>query len=86
MVPVVVRVLDARGRPVPASGTVTLSARRSLWDVTDIRSSAPGVQAYLDNGEATFNLIPPQASGPDLITVRSSFGEAEATADLHPGL
>ncbi|MEP3686281.1 MAG: hypothetical protein ABJN05_04195 [Sulfitobacter dubius] len=86
VVPVVVRVLDAGGRPVPASGTVTLSARRSLWDVTDIRSSTPGVQAYLDNGEATFNLIPPQASGPDLITVRSSFGEAEATLTFTPDL
>jgi len=86
VVPVVVRVLDARGRPVPASGTVTLSARRSLWDVTDIRSSAPGVQAYLDNGEATFNLIPPQASGPDLITIRSSFGEAEARLTFTPDL
>ena len=86
VVPVVVRVLDARGRPVPASGTVTLSARRSLWDVTDIRSSTPGVQAYLDNGEATFNLIPPQASGPDLITVRSSFGETEATLTFTPDL
>lgn len=86
VVPIVVRVLDAGGRPVPASGTVTLSARRSLWDVTDIRSSTPGVQAYLDNGEATYNLIPPQASGPDLITVRSSFGEAEATLTFTPDL
>ena len=49
-------------------------------------SSAPGVQAYLDNGEATFNLIPPQASGPDLITIRSSFGEAEARLTFTPDL
>lgn len=86
VVPVVVRVLDARGLPVSASGTVTLHARSALWDVTDIRPGTPGVQAYLDNGEATFGLIPPQVSGPDLITVKGPFGTAEATITFTPDL
>ncbi|MGB3244493.1 MAG: hypothetical protein WBB25_08160, partial [Sulfitobacter sp.] len=86
VVPVVVRVLDARGLPVPASGTVTLNARSALWDVTDIRPGTPGVQAYLDNGEATFGLIPPQVSGPDRITVTGPFGSAEATITFTPDL
>ncbi|SFE96609.1 conserved repeat domain-containing protein [Sulfitobacter brevis] len=86
VVPVVVRVLDARGLPVPASGTVTLRAQRSGWDVTDIRTGTPGVQAYLDNGEATFGLIPPQVSGPDRITVSGAFGSVEATITFTPDL
>jgi uncharacterized repeat protein (TIGR01451 family) len=86
VVPVVVRVLDARGLPVPASGTVTLNARRALWDVTDIRTGTPGVQAYLDNGEATFGLIPPQVSGSDRISVTGAFGSAEAAITFTPDL
>lgn len=86
VVPVVVRVLDARGLPVPASGTVTLDARRALWDVTDIRPGTPGVQAYLDNGEASFGLIPPQVSGPDRITVTGPFGSAEGAITFTPDL
>ncbi|WP_372834417.1 DUF11 domain-containing protein, partial [Puniceibacterium confluentis] len=86
VVPVVVRVLDARGLPVPASGTVTLHARSALWDVTDIRPGTPGVQAYLDNGEATFGLIPPQVAGPDRITVTGNFGTAEANITFTPDL
>lgn len=85
-VPVVVRILDARGLPVPASATVTLGADRALWDVTDIRPGTPGVQAYIDNGEATFTLIPPQVSGPDLITVTSGFAKAEARIVFTPNL
>lgn len=86
VVPVMVRVLDASGRLVPASGTVTLSARRALWEVTDIRTGTPGVQAYFDKGQGTFGLIPPQVSGPDVITVRGSFGVAEASITFTPNL
>ncbi|MGV8984783.1 MAG: hypothetical protein ACOH2H_00650 [Cypionkella sp.] len=86
VVPVVVRVVDARGLPVSASGTITLRARSANWDVTDIRPGTPGVQAYLDNGEATFGLIPPQISGPDLITVTGAFGTAEASITFTPDL
>jgi uncharacterized repeat protein (TIGR01451 family) len=86
VVPVVVRVLDVRGMPVPASGTVTLHARLGLWDVDDIRAGTPGVQAYLDNGEATFDLIPPQVSGSDLVTVTGAFGSIEATIIFTPDL
>ncbi len=86
VVPVVVRILDARGLPVPASATVTLGADRALWDVTDIRPGTPGLQAYIDNGEATFGLIPPQVSGPDLVTVTSGFARAEARVAFTPNL
>ncbi len=86
VVPVVVRFLDAAGSPVLASGTVTLRAGRSEWDVTDIRPDQPGVQAFIDNGEASFGLIAPQTTGEERIDVKSTFGTASArikfTADL----
>ena len=86
VIPVVVRVLDARGLPVPTSGTVTLSAKLALWDVTDIREGTPGVQVYLDHGEATFGLIPPQVAGTDRITISGAFGRAEETITFTPDL
>lgn len=86
IVPVVVRILDARGRPVPASAVVTLRAKRGLWDVKDIRPATPGVQVYIDNGEATFDLIPPQVSGPDTITAISGFDRADARMTFTPNL
>ena len=85
-IPVVVRILDAAGTPVEASATVTLRADAATWDVTDIRPEQPGVQAFIDNGEATFDLIPPQNSGPELIQVDSSFGNAETEIVFTPNL
>ncbi|WP_180955971.1 DUF11 domain-containing protein [Monaibacterium marinum] len=85
-IPVVVRILDGAGTPVEASATVTLRAQAGLWDVTDIRPNQPGVQAYIDNGEATFDLIPPQNTGPEVISVESSFGGAETEIVFTPNL
>ncbi len=86
VVPVVVRVLDGLGAPVQAAATVTLDARLGRWDVTDIRTDQPGLQAYIDNGEATFNLLAPQVTGTDTLTVRSGLGSASAEIRFLPDL
>lgn len=85
-IPVLVRILDARGVPAQAASVVTLEARNATWDVTDIRDDQPGVQVYLDNGEATYDLLAPQASGPETITVRSSFGSDSTRILFKPDL
>lgn len=85
-VPVVVRILDARGNPAQAASVVTLEARSGKWDVTDIRDDQPGVQAYIDNGEATFDLLAPQNAGPETVKVRSSFGSDSARILFKPDL
>ncbi|WP_435256758.1 hypothetical protein ACSBLW_11485 [Thioclava sp. FR2] len=85
-IPVVLRLLDARGNAVPASAVVTLEARRAIWDVADIRPDTPGIQAFIDNGEATFNVIAPQVSGPDRLSVRASFDAASVSVDFTPNL
>ncbi|PTQ68346.1 putative repeat protein (TIGR01451 family) [Celeribacter persicus] len=84
--PVVLRLLDAGGRLVPASAVVTLEARRAIWDVEDIRPETPGIQAFIDNGEATFDVIPPQVSGPDTLTVRAGFDSDSVTVAFTPNL
>lgn len=85
-VPVVVRVLDAAGLPVEASSMMTLKARNAVWGVTDIRPEQPGVQVYIDNGEATFDLMAPQISGPDTLSAISAMGKAEALITWMPDL
>jgi uncharacterized repeat protein (TIGR01451 family) len=85
-VPVVVRLLDGRGNPVRASAVVTLEARNARWDVTDIREDQPGVQAFIDNGEASFDLLAPQSTGPERIGVRSGFGNDSARILFKPAL
>ncbi len=84
--PVVLRLLDARGQLVPASAVVTLDARRALWDVEDIRPDTPGLQAFIDNGEATFDVISPQVSGPDTLTVRAGFDSDSVSVTFTPNL
>lgn len=86
VVPIVVRILDNDGTPVQASGTVTLGARLGKWDVTDIRPQQTGIQAFIDNGEATFGLLAPQASGAERLTVRGGFGDATAEMTFLPDL
>ncbi len=86
VVPIVVRILDKDGAPVQASGTVTLGARLGTWDVTDIRPQQTGIQAFIDNGEATFGLLAPQASGEERLTVRGGFGDAKAEMTFLPDL
>ena len=85
-IPVAIRILDASGMVVPASAVVTLQARNARWDVTDIRPETPGLQTFIDNGEAIVNLIPPQASGPETIAAISGFGKAEAKVTFTPNL
>ncbi|MBO29576.1 MAG: hypothetical protein CML61_12615 [Rhodobacteraceae bacterium] len=86
VIPVVVRLLDNRGAVAQGSAVVTLEARGSVWDVTDIREEQPGIQAYVDNGEATFGLLASQAAGPQDISARTSFDSAKARIMLIPDL
>ncbi len=85
-VPVVIRVVDEDGRRVRAPATVTLSAGRGQWDVNDIRPQEPGLQSFVDNGEATFDFIPPNLVGRETLYVTSEFGEGETEMAITPDL
>ena len=85
-VPVVIRLLDGGGLPVDGSAVVTLSSRLARWDATDIRPDQPGLQVFVDNGEAGFDLLAPQSSGMEELTARTGFAQATATVDFLPDL
>jgi len=85
-IPVIVRIVDAAGRLVRVPADVTLSAKNGSWDVRDIRDATHGLQAYIDNGEATFDFIPPDLVGSDTIGVESDFAKVEANIGFTPDL
>ena len=84
--PVVVRIVDAEGRLVRAPAEVTLSAERGQWDVRDIRDGKPGLQAFIDHGEATFDFIPPDLVGAETLRAEADFGSASAQIAVTPDL
>lgn len=84
--PVVVRVVDADGRLTGTPIEVTLDATRGHFDVSDIRDAEPGIQAYIDNGEAVFDYVPPTLAGTHRITVSSSLGSYDVEVRLTPNL
>lgn len=85
-IPVLVRIVDAEGRLVRVPSEVTLDADNGTWDVRDIRETKRGVQAYIDNGEATFDFIPPDLVGGETISVDAGFAEVEAEIGFTPDL
>lgn len=85
-IPVTVRVLDAEGLPVQAPAEITLDAERGRWDVRDIRDQKPGIQAFIDNGHATFDFIPPDLVGSTVVKATADFGQGEATILISPNL
>lgn len=62
-VPVTVRVTDAAGIPVTARMQMTLEADAGRWQEEDLNPDEPGLQAFLQNGQRTFHLIPPGVPG-----------------------
>ena len=85
-IPVLVRVVDAAGRLVRVPADVTLTADKGTWDVRDIRDATHGLQAYIDNGEATFDFIPPDLVGSETIGVEADFGSVTADIGFTPDL
>jgi len=83
-IPVTVRIVDDAGRLVRVPAEVTLSAENGTWDVRDIRDGTHGLQAYIDNGEAIFDFIPPDLVGGETITVTSDFEEAKTEIGFTP--
>ncbi len=85
-IPVVVRVVDDAGRLVRVPADVTLSAKNGSWDVRDIRDNQHGLQAYISNGEAVFDFIPPDLVGTETIRVETDFASVEAEIGFTPDL
>jgi uncharacterized repeat protein (TIGR01451 family) len=83
---VLVRIQDDNGVRVTARTPVTLEASLGRWDVTDLDPVEPGVQAFIEGGEAIFDLLPPQEPGEAEIRVSSGVIESEARLSFLPDL
>ena len=84
--PVAIRVVDAAGRRVATPIEASLETTGGYFDAADIREAEPGLQVYIDNGEAVFDYLPPALAGTQTITVRSPLGDYSAALRLVPNL
>jgi large repetitive protein len=66
-----INVVDAKGTAVSARTPVTLEANGARWQVEDIDPTEPGVQTFINGGQAQLALLPPLNPGDTLIRVSS---------------
>jgi uncharacterized repeat protein (TIGR01451 family) len=84
-IPVLVRITDAEGIPTGTSMDVTLeSANGARWGARDLRPSEPGLQVFIEGGEAIINYFPPEFPGTHTIRIRNGLGVFEANIILEP--
>jgi len=84
-IPVLMRLVDADGLPTFASMDVTLEAGpKGEWGADDIRDTEPGLQVFIDRGEALIDYYPPALAGGHTIAVRNSLGRFETEIKLLP--
>lgn len=79
-IPVLLRVVDAEGLPTGVSTDITLETQGGGdWGARDIRPSQPGLQVFVDGGEALIDYYPPSVPGTHTIRVRSGTGGGSTT-------
>jgi uncharacterized repeat protein (TIGR01451 family) len=83
---VVIRLLDGNGVAVTSRTAITLSTSAGRWGVEDLSSTEPGIQTFIDDGRAEFELMPPVEPGEALIRVVSGDVAAESKVDFMPDL
>jgi uncharacterized repeat protein (TIGR01451 family) len=66
--PVIVSLTDVNDIPVHGKYTITLKSTVGHWDVEDINDTERGIQTVIENGEAVFDLIPPNSAESGKIT------------------
>lgn len=82
----VVRLTDEKGTPVSARTPLTLETSLGTWDVEDFDPKEPGVQTFIEGGEAAFDLRPPITAGKAVIRVSSGTIESAIQLDFLPHL
>ncbi|WPB58030.1 hypothetical protein [Xylophilus sp. GOD-11R] len=72
--PIVIRVqlLDSSGLRVGARTQLTLEADRGRWIDEDLNPKEPGVQVFMEGGQAEFRILPP--AEPGTLRIRVSAG------------
>lgn len=80
------RLVDAYDVPVTARTPVTLEASLGQWQMEDLDRKEPGVQAFIEGGQAEFALRAPLDPGESSIRISSGTLQAEARIMFVPQL
>ena len=86
LVPVRLRLVDARGVPVTARTAVTLDTSAGEFDVDDLDPRAPGVQTFVEGGVADLALRAARAPGVAELRVTSGRVSAKGSVSFLPAL
>ena len=81
-----IRVVDSHGVLVTARTPVTLETNLGRWQVKDLDPTQPGIQTFIEGGESTFTLIPPDAPGDAHLRVSSGMIKQDFSLPLLPHL
>ncbi|MCC6414647.1 MAG: DUF11 domain-containing protein [Opitutaceae bacterium] len=85
-VKITVRLLDRAGTLVSARTPLTLEASLGRWQAEDLNERTPGVQVFIEGGEAVFTLLPPDAPGDGQIVISSGPIKHESQLPFLPDL
>lgn len=83
---IIVRLTDDKGVKVSARTPVTLETSLGRWDVEDLDPKEPGIQTFVEGGEALFDLIPTADPGEARLRVSSGKLKDEAQLPMLPYL
>ncbi len=86
VVSVKVKLTDDKGVPVTVRTALTLEASRGRWQVTDVNPVEPGVQVFIEGGQAEFKLQAPLDPGEDTLRVSSGILKKEFKINYLPDL
>ena len=83
---VIVRVMDAEGLPVKGRTPVTLESSAGVWQADDLDRKEPGLQIFVEEGEARLQLLSPADPGDAEIRATSGNITGHATMKFLPEL
>jgi large repetitive protein len=83
---IIVKLADANGVPVTVRTPLTLEASLGRWQVDDLDKIEPGVQVFIEGGQAEFILLAPQNPGESMVRVSSGVLFKETRVDFLPDL
>lgn len=81
-----VRLTDDKGVPVTSRTPVTLEASLGRWDVRDLSEQEPGVQVFIEGGQAEFRLFAPAEPGIATVRVSSNNVKTQKSISFIPDL
>lgn len=85
-VKITVRLADAQGLPVAARTAVTLHAGAGTWQALDVDKKAPGMQIFIEGGQAELMLIAPAEPAEARLRAESGTLATEAKVSFVPEL